>query len=628
MAYNITTTAGTSLATIADGTVNTSATSLTLIGKNYAGYGNFLNENVLKLLENFAYITSPANPIMGQLWYDSGNNVIKLYNGSVWKTLASSVSQPSQPGYPQIGDMWWDTTNSQLKVWGGTVWVTIGPTYTSVSGTSGAIVETINDSGSNSHVVVKFYISNQVIAILSNSGSFVPQTAITGFAVINPGLNLISKSALAGSQLTGDVSNALTLQGVTASQFIRSDQNSGTAYQLTAGGGLLVGSDLVVNTTSGSEVKVLNQTSNKDLNFYINQGGLTVKAIGITGTTAGVAFSNTVAVGTTLSVNGATTLNSTLLVTGTLTAGATIVPLNNQTINIGNVAYNFANIYATNFVGSLQGNVTATTVAGTLQTAAQPNVTSLGTLANVTATGNITTTGGFLNGIGGIYGTILTPTQNQITYVGTLGNLVVTGPVQLGQTLNTNGFLTGNVNGVVGGIYQSWQIYQLQGSVTGANNNTAQSILGTGTGATLSGSTIYEFEGLFALDKSSGTTLHQLGLSFASTNGLMVTAITYQMTTYESTTGYINTTGSSSNLFTSLVQSTTTSQMFGSASSASVSVYTTIKGTVTINTGGTFTPQYTANVAPGGAYTTRVGSYFKITPIGTSGTNISRGIWS
>ena len=53
MSYTINLTDGTVFATIADGTINTSS-SMTLVGKNYAGYGAFLNENFVYLLENFA----------------------------------------------------------------------------------------------------------------------------------------------------------------------------------------------------------------------------------------------------------------------------------------------------------------------------------------------------------------------------------------------------------------------------------------------------------------------------------------------------------------------------------------------------------------------------------------------
>lgn len=283
MAYPITTTSGATLATVSDGTVNTSATSLTLIGKNYAGYGNFLNENYVKLLENFSNSTAPANAIVGQLWFDYSSNVLKVYSrDSLWKPISSSAASTQAPISPVTGDLWWDMTNSQLKVWSGSLWITVGPTYTSTFGTTGPIIETILDSGSGSHTVVKFYIEDAVIAILSKSAQFIPQTSIAGFSVIYPGLNLVSPSSTPGSQFTGDVSNALTLQGITASQFLRSDQNTATAYSITAGGGLTVGSDLSIDSSSSS-VSVINQsTLNKNIRIDVNKSGVATPVLTVT----------------------------------------------------------------------------------------------------------------------------------------------------------------------------------------------------------------------------------------------------------------------------------------------------------------------------------------------------------
>ena len=69
MAYTINLKDGTILATVADGTINTD-TSITIVGKNYAGYGEFLNENMVKLLESGANSSQPTAPLTGQLWFD------------------------------------------------------------------------------------------------------------------------------------------------------------------------------------------------------------------------------------------------------------------------------------------------------------------------------------------------------------------------------------------------------------------------------------------------------------------------------------------------------------------------------------------------------------------------------
>ena len=91
MAYTINLTDGTIFATIADGTVNTSS-SMTLVGKNYAGYGEFLDENFIHLLENGSNTTAPSAPLTGQLWWDKTNNLLKVYNGTTFKTISAATA--------------------------------------------------------------------------------------------------------------------------------------------------------------------------------------------------------------------------------------------------------------------------------------------------------------------------------------------------------------------------------------------------------------------------------------------------------------------------------------------------------------------------------------------------------
>jgi hypothetical protein len=353
MAYTITTTTGATLATVADGTVNTTSTSLTLIGKNYAGYGIFLNENYVKLLENFAYSASPLSPVTGQLWYDTANRLLKMYNGSFWKPLSSTISSPTQPDASRVvpGDFWWDTNAGQLKVWSGSQFVIIGPINTSATGTSGALVETIVDTGAVSHVVIRFYISGVTIAIMTRDGEFTPEPGIAGFPRLFPGLNLISSTTLASARFTGDVSNALRLQNIPASDFLRSDIDDFTDYKLTVGE-LGVGSDLNIYKPSGStEVRIENETENHDLALYVNAGGTLTDAIRIDGDDASITLG-----GPTLTSLGAATFGGLitagqLAVTGTTTVTGNVLPSASLTVSIGSGTARFANVWATNFNG-------------------------------------------------------------------------------------------------------------------------------------------------------------------------------------------------------------------------------------------------------------------------------------
>ena len=133
MAYTINNTIGTVLKVLADGTIDTTTLDITLIGKGYAGFGERLNENFVKLLENFSNTSEPSNKIKGQLWYDSLNNQLNVYTGSKFKPVGSTTNSTTQPSNAVTGDMWFDTTNNQLYVYGGTSWTLIGPTTVSGS---------------------------------------------------------------------------------------------------------------------------------------------------------------------------------------------------------------------------------------------------------------------------------------------------------------------------------------------------------------------------------------------------------------------------------------------------------------------------------------------------------------
>lgn len=343
MAYTVTTTAGKTIATVADGTVDTTHTSLTLIGKNYAGYGIFLNENYIQILENFSNSTPPSAPLTGQLWYDNINDILKVYNSisNVWKPISSSISQATAPiaSISITGDIWWDTTNAQLKVWSGAAWITIGPSYTSTAGTSGPLTQTILDSLGNPHVVVIFYISNSAIAILSRDTTFTPQTPIPGFSTIIPGMNLISASTLTGAQFTGATTGASTLGGLTASQFLRSDTAATTNYAFGAAGGLTVGSDLVFDASSATVAVVSDTTLNKNIRFDVNRNGVTTQFLTLAAQTLTATFANAVVITGPLTNSGVTTVSN-------------LQPASNGTTSIGIPSNKFGNIYANYLVGT------------------------------------------------------------------------------------------------------------------------------------------------------------------------------------------------------------------------------------------------------------------------------------
>jgi hypothetical protein len=330
MSYIVTTTSGTALATVPDNTVNIASTSITLVGKNYAGYGVFLNENYVKILENFSNTTAPNRPLRGQLWHDSQNSLIKVWTGSQWKNVGGSAAQSSTPISPVAGDLWWDTGALLLKVWGGSSWISIGPSTSTTSGastSSGSTVETIIDSNGQSRLVIIFKLVNQIINIVSTGSTFTPNTPIPGFADIHPGINL--SNTVPGIQFTGTATNALAVNSISSGSFLRSDQDSNNGIYTFTAGKIQVGSELLIDPTTTSEVQIYSNGLFKDLNLYVKRSGVQTKAIGITANTAAVTFANSI------SVNGVSTTGTAIINGNTDGTG-----------NIGSVSQRFNTLFA------------------------------------------------------------------------------------------------------------------------------------------------------------------------------------------------------------------------------------------------------------------------------------------
>jgi hypothetical protein len=275
MSYTINLTDGALFATIADGTINTSS-SMTLVGKNYAGYGQFLDTNFIHLLENASNTTAPGAPLTGQLWWDSGNGLMKVYTGTTWKTISSATSSSTAPTSNVTGDLWYDTTNQQLNVWTGTAWLLVGPQFTAGQGTTGAIAATITDNTSVTHTVIELYVNDDIVGIVSKDATFTPQTTIPGFTTVRPGITL---ATLIGSQVPlfqGTATDAQSLGGVSASSFMRTDANTSTSGTLSVlnNTGLSVGASSSFRVSvSGTDVTLRNQTSGGNLYFGVNVAG-------------------------------------------------------------------------------------------------------------------------------------------------------------------------------------------------------------------------------------------------------------------------------------------------------------------------------------------------------------------
>ena len=356
MAYTINKTSGTVLASVADGTINSSIADLTLIGKNYSGYGDALNENFVKLLENFSNTTAPSSPLAGQLWWDSTNNLLKVYTGSTFKTVSSSTASASAPASGVVGDLWWDTANSQLKIYNGASWTLVGPAFSSGAGQSGPVIESINDGGGTAHIIVKIMIADSIVAIVSKDTAFTPSPSIAGFTSIAPGYNL--STSVANNKINGTATDSDALGGQPATSYLRSDANdtsSGTLGILNDSGiSVGIDSDLTL-TVSGNDVTIKNITSDGDLILGVNDGGTPKAAVTIDGATGEVLLlavpTSALGVATKGYVDSVLSGSGTLASDGSTALAGDLLPDANNTRDLGSSGTKFAQVHATTFHG-------------------------------------------------------------------------------------------------------------------------------------------------------------------------------------------------------------------------------------------------------------------------------------
>jgi hypothetical protein len=410
MAYTINLTDGNVFATIADGTVNTSS-SMILVGKNFAGYGEFLDENFVHLLENGSNTTAPAAPLTGQLWWDKTNNLLKVYNGTIFKTISAATSSATEPTSNVQGDLWYDTVNQQVKVYTGAAFIVVGPAFSSSQGTTGAIPETINDSSASPHFVTSLYVNNTRVAIVSKDATFTPAAPINAtFPSVFNGITLWNSGS---PVFGGNATNAQLLDSLDSTDFMRATANTATSGTVRINNdlGLFVGTgNAAIISETGNDGVVRSGISGGNLVIQSNVGGTlfdVARALGASGT---FAVSNAATVGTTLSVTGNITganLNTgaQVVATGNITGGNLITAgLITATGAITSTANVTGGNLRTGGLVSATGNITsAANIAGTffIGNGSQLTGLSLGVsvtkFVNGTSEGNIGDSGGNIN---------------------------------------------------------------------------------------------------------------------------------------------------------------------------------------------------------------------------------------
>jgi hypothetical protein len=208
---------------------------------------------------------------------------------------------------------------------------------------------------------------------------------------------------------------------------------------------------------------------------------------------------------------------------------------------------------------------------------------------------------------------ILALTSDTLIGTAAAGNIEYSSPI-----------FTGTPIGTQRGIVPTQQYYRLNADLAGANSTAVQSIFGVGV--TLSASTVYEFEALIMLYKTAGTTSHDVSLGFGGT-------ATINNILYDGSSTRMNALNTAVTTAVTPMTSFAGSQATATVAQSAITSATTafifkIRGSVSINAGGTFIPQYTLSAAPGGAYSTYAGSYIRINPLSASGAATNVGTWA
>lgn len=344
MTYKINKTDGSLLAEVVDSTIDQTATDLTLIGKNVSGFGEYINENFVKLLENFANTSAPNNPITGQVWFDTSQNRLKVYDGTGFKQGSGPIVAGTPPLTLVQGDLWIDSLENQLYFYDGTDLQLAGPVYKDSQGLSGFTVETILDTNNVERVVVYLWAGATLLGIFSKHAiTFTPASAIAGFSgTIAPGFN---GGTLSGMKFNVTAARADALVDSLGnvkptSAFMLADSNTTTTGRIT----IQNVQPLILGPTQNYEITatttafaLTSNNSNQNYQFRIKNSSGTKDAITIRASTEriGIFQPNP---SYSLDITGDARITGSLYVEGTTTSIETVnLVIEDKNVILGNV---------------------------------------------------------------------------------------------------------------------------------------------------------------------------------------------------------------------------------------------------------------------------------------------------
>jgi len=359
MAYRLNKTNGDLVVELADGIVDTTSLDISLIGRNYKGYGEVFNENFIRLVENFANSLQPNNPIAGQLWYDTNEQRLKVYNGTVFSPAGAPVVTPNRPELT-VGNLWIDNENKQLYFYDGNEegeYILVGPDFNQFQGRSGWEPVSVIDVTERSQTILLLYIGDVLFAAFTNetfrlSGS----QKISGYPddpndtvfpqrqLFQKGFNLVDSSI----QFSGIADSALALIDSQGNRKLASEFLSNTGNAVLDGTLSIVNPNVLLlgnGSTLFSQLRLDNNTTvlrtvqeNADISLQTIVGSSFRDAVYIDGSAAKVGIYRTNPEYE-LDIEGDARVSQNLIVSGNLTVDgdATYVNVNNLRIEDKNI---------------------------------------------------------------------------------------------------------------------------------------------------------------------------------------------------------------------------------------------------------------------------------------------------
>jgi hypothetical protein len=407
MSYTIVKTDGAVLTTIANGTINTTSTSISLPGRNYAGYGEYLDTNFVHMLENFADTTVPSNPIRGQLWYNTSTSTMCICPADGETTAAN----------------WYTITTTSS---GGNA------TFGNLTITGNLLANNITATNElNANSISCNYLTVNVNATMANANFSGTANAAT----------FKTTAITSGAQATnGTLTGVWTANGAgTVSPY------NGVSFYVTGG-------NLVISNASSRGIVA-------DFFYYSNGSPITF----------GGSYSNS-NVAAFLPTYGGAILTTTTTATALTTGGAATV-------------------------GTLTGNWVVSggskLQANTVLDAAQPNITSVGTLSSLNVTANIVAGNVFANS-GIIKAQYLTGDGSNITNIA-----VAAGTSIVNGTSNVVVDASGNTRIGIAGTSNVLVVASGGANITGYANVTTNAFIG-GNANVVSNVNAGNFVGIFA----------------------------------------------------------------------------------------------------------------------------------